>query len=78
MNARQVQRPPQIDQRRTIDMEGCYAGTTAWRASKNLREVIVPREMLSPSLATRVKQRYDLVGFGIYCLGLLCFVSITT
>jgi len=78
MDARQVQHAPQIGQRCAIELQGSYRGTTAWRDSKKLREVIVPRKMLGPFLATRVKQRYDLVSFGIYCLGFLCFVSITS
>jgi len=56
MDTCQTQYSPQIDERRTVDVQRIYCRTTASSETNNQGEVSAPREMLNPSLATGMKQ----------------------
>lgn len=72
----QEQNPSEVDQRFPIDVDRCYSGAAARGDADNQCEIVTPREMVAPRLTAGVKQGYDLASFGIYCLGLLRFVSV--
>ena len=72
-----AQNAAQVDESRTIQVEGRRSCATCGCAALNFQEVIGPCEVPRPSLATRVEQRNSSPGQRIASLRLGIFVTIT-
>jgi hypothetical protein len=72
-----TQNASQVDEPRTIQVQGRRSCATYGSAALNFQEVIVPCEVPRPSLATWVEQRDSSPGERIARLRLGIFVTIT-
>ena len=71
------QRTPQVDQFRSVEVQGDHGGAARRRAATDDEEIVVPGKMPRPPLAARVEERHDAPCLGIAAVRLIIFVTVT-
>jgi hypothetical protein len=72
-----TQSAAQVDERRAVEVQGRYSGTSRSGASLHPQEVCTPSEVTQPPLAAGVEQADSFPGLRILCPRLGVFVAVT-